>query len=650
MARAKRWEIPFVSLNGTECRIDIYEENWTGEVTELSTENPNAPGLPTAEPIFYEEENDEDLLKVVRAKTGYINLVELSYGDLAPLYSATDTQHYVEFYYGDRLDFSGYMQAQTFSDDWVACPRELSFPIQSPLAMLEGIKFSAVTSPQRKTLGQLLKEVITKLNASYENVVWPDVTPGLTSDVFSLTTISPYSGDFSPAVNDATTVYEPKDLKYFIEGLCNCYGWMVHDTPSTLFFTRFDYDGNYASVAVANLDTMTGKSTYIKNGGSLSDFDAAFDLYDDNGSESLVRPVKQVKLDYEGDFVKKRTIGIGHSAYLGYDVGGCYIAWMKSLSDEIAGPQLRDTNTFDYTGTIATLSQNGVNVVSICDPDEGNSDGRDYILVTDFGFSAEQELLTVRLHDIPKSVGGIGPEYHHLKIHQVWGELNNLGNDTEMEQWARKYYVRIKAGGKYAVWNSTYRRWSWQNSPGPLIELAFEQGIGHIPDRPAYTDGIRIYGFSGDTMEITFYAYDNRAYAPSSPLSVGFDEITLDLSKNAFTDYTDNETDSDTIPEAVGSPEEASVSMAFSYYRKNNHQVGDTLQSKFTTYPYLAQAQNRLVVKYRNIDDYPDYLYVVKWYDVWHDNWKWRMIARSFDPRNDAYTLTLHRSPVIENN
>ena len=35
MARGKRWTVPFVSLSGIECRVDIYDEGWTGEVTTL---------------------------------------------------------------------------------------------------------------------------------------------------------------------------------------------------------------------------------------------------------------------------------------------------------------------------------------------------------------------------------------------------------------------------------------------------------------------------------------------------------------------------------------------------------------------------------------------------------------------------------------
>ena len=69
MARAKRWTIPFKSLNGTDCRIDIYDEGYTDTAVELSPNNANAPGYAAAEPIFYEEDNSDNLLNVIRYKT-----------------------------------------------------------------------------------------------------------------------------------------------------------------------------------------------------------------------------------------------------------------------------------------------------------------------------------------------------------------------------------------------------------------------------------------------------------------------------------------------------------------------------------------------------------------------------------------------------
>ena len=93
----KRWTLPFMSLNGTECRVDIYKKNYTGsEVITLTG---------CAVPIEWSEDDDEDLLNVVRAKTGTLNVIEENYGDLQELYPSLSTDHYIEVYYGETIEY-----------------------------------------------------------------------------------------------------------------------------------------------------------------------------------------------------------------------------------------------------------------------------------------------------------------------------------------------------------------------------------------------------------------------------------------------------------------------------------------------------------------------------------------------------------------
>ena len=60
-----RWQMQFKSRSNVACKVDIYMRDYTGnDVTQLT-------GAET--PVSWDEDNDEDLLNVVRLKTGYIN-------------------------------------------------------------------------------------------------------------------------------------------------------------------------------------------------------------------------------------------------------------------------------------------------------------------------------------------------------------------------------------------------------------------------------------------------------------------------------------------------------------------------------------------------------------------------------------------------
>ena len=58
-----RWTIPFKNRDEQLCVINIYEEDWTGGVTEISDTNPNSIGYASDEPFTWEEDDDDEDLE-----------------------------------------------------------------------------------------------------------------------------------------------------------------------------------------------------------------------------------------------------------------------------------------------------------------------------------------------------------------------------------------------------------------------------------------------------------------------------------------------------------------------------------------------------------------------------------------------------------
>ena len=68
--RKLHWRVPFTSLNGAECRVEIYDEGCVGGVTDL---------VGGERPFTYEESGGTGWLDFVRYKTGYINIVRSNF-------------------------------------------------------------------------------------------------------------------------------------------------------------------------------------------------------------------------------------------------------------------------------------------------------------------------------------------------------------------------------------------------------------------------------------------------------------------------------------------------------------------------------------------------------------------------------------------
>lgn len=316
MARQKKWVIPFVSLNEISCHIDIYEEGWTGAVTAIAAGSNGTPGYASANAFTYEEDKSDDLLNdVVRFRTGYINLIEKKSGSLQGLYPTNPRQHYVEFYYGNRLDFTGYMQVQDFSNEWVACPRELSFAVTSPLGLLDQFNFSKIYPPESLTIGSLIDSALTALNAAYTRVVLPNINHAdLGQTLFSLI-VSPWNKDYHHSVTssspDVFMAAEP--FTTLFEGICKAFGWILHDTPNALVFTMFEYDDTYYYYPVGHV----GDTDYYQAtpGSSVSPLTNLFTLCDNQAQQSLIQPVSAIEINYGGDSLENMPISFQRTAF-----------------------------------------------------------------------------------------------------------------------------------------------------------------------------------------------------------------------------------------------------------------------------------------------------------------------------------------------
>ena len=292
MANLPKWTIPFVSLGGISCRADIYDttgEDYTGNPTVLI-------GQP--QPVTFDEETDDDLLLTVRTRTGYLNIIETAAQstDIEALKPTTNVSRKVKVWYGHELIFVGFMQAQSFENQWALPPRPMSFPIQSPLALMGDISMPAYSpsgdtnhqGPRMVKLCELLDDIITALNAKgaeYTKVIWPVMSMYLTREISSMV-VSPFNAD-----HDQTAISpelsKPQTCQYVMEGLCNCFGWMVHEafsgSDAVLVFTKFDHQLYYNICNVADIRTYSNVTTEPTAGTTQFDSENYFNPADNDG-------------------------------------------------------------------------------------------------------------------------------------------------------------------------------------------------------------------------------------------------------------------------------------------------------------------------------------------------------------------------------
>ena len=298
-----------MSRNGIACSVDIYEEGYTGiSVTTLTG---------SAEPFIYEEDDSNDLLDFVRVKTARLRVVEETYGTLEALHPTSPLHHYVVAKYGSEIVFTGYMECAEYSGEYVACPREIEFPVISPLGILGGMNFPTMTpegdilAPTCTTVGTLMQEVMNAINPyvegddsqpGYQWVMYPGsngnsgVANPWNNKIRSVA-VCPFNSSFKH-YSDISELYAPKSYQQFVEGLCTCLGWTVHDTPQGLIFVKYDDMGGMSKMAVSALNTASS-ATHVTQWTDQG-FTTFFANRDSNATHTVKRPLRAITFDVDG--------------------------------------------------------------------------------------------------------------------------------------------------------------------------------------------------------------------------------------------------------------------------------------------------------------------------------------------------------------
>lgn len=625
-----KWRISFKSLDNRTCRVDIYDlttPSYSGSTTEL---------IGAADPIVIDEDNDDDLITVIRSQSGYLNIVETSDTTAAieALKPPTNTSRRVELYVDSVLTWAGYMQAQTFDSPWVPSPRQMSFPIMSPLALTPDVDMPSYNPPSRVQLCKLLSDAIAQLNAkgaAISKVVWPQESKLLSEYVNSLV-VCPYNSEHDTTAQ-SPDLMKPDTVQYCIEGICNCFGWMVHDAPGMLIFTKFDGTGQYLEATPANLATYRSVSTASFTGSTSLTMTDYLTPADAQGVVSLLMPYEKIRLNYDGAVVKNAQFDFNHLTYVSEDsyMDTQFIAYFKSLTSELTGyspdGKLRETNQFNSANNM--LKYEGVNPC-VCGGVSSQNEGFLYIHWSNWGTVSEQSqiaydaaLFTVTFYERPTSSS------FFVRFDQAWGGfLPELKSDENHDR--PRVGIRLKCGDKWyhdnGSWTTTRPRSAVYN-------------FGQVTNVPA-----------GNPIEVQFFDASNQTQPQGLTqwdIYNLISDIHLETVDAIFSEY--RIVNKGYTELKIGEGEGRNIGdiyLGFNAYYHNTNMIGNTIiydhANWFTVYNYMLYSREQMCLKCRRTSTVLPYS--AKCGIISFAGFSWRLIAESINPWDDEVTVTLQRS------
>ena len=606
---ALRFNIPFESRNGTRCHIEIYDIRYTDTAVWLSVENPNSPAVPATQPITIEEEDSSDLLDVIRAKTGYLTLVEKQQGYLNSLYPETNDQCQVRVYYDGNLVFFGYIQAQSFENGYTASPRVLKFPISSPLGMMETHNLSNISQLADIKLGLCLDECLHE----YHDIILPrdllhDSEEGVNTPLqigINSRIVCPWNSDYNYGLSsdgEEVSPYAPVSYADLLTMFCNLYGLIAHDYGETVIFTKIDYTGVYARMLVGHLAEDDMDITDLPTGDSLLSIEDYFCQANDSSVESLVMPVGKITYNY-GEAIEKVSMDLSRSKFV---IRATDPRAANKGSVAVLNPQTNEFTSQFLSIDKSSWDQNHVSVLG-----EGDKEFVWIDVIT--GGSDEVELFSYTFVDVPDGISGARIE-------------SSLGG--------KHLKMQVLSGGKYLDEHG-----DWVDEP-TFLEIEFdEHGVCTTYD----------VGSNGRTVTLKFFIYSLDGVHGSFAIGA-IEKIELETYEDPIRRY---EIPNDTVKVVRfdnSSKEEVTVDMLI--HSANDNTAG-RISGAFilrNPYNYLSmsqQRQQRNLLAIQSTDIPLLYLYKLT---TTGSALKWRLVALNFEPWNDEYKITIHGSPTISNN
>lgn len=244
MSYGLKYTIPFQSLDGEDCVVEIHKRDYRGQATEL---------IASDTPFRVEVDSEEFMYAPLRLSTATLSVVGGDY--LQELFSTDHTQHRVDFLRGGILTWCGFIAPEVYTQDYSGEVFTYEVQCVSALTVLEFIPFTPEDEDGTGfiSLYNLIRRCIQAVGYPYASIIFPQTYRATAEGQPSAEVLKDMRVSQQNFVDEEG---KAMSLKEVLEEVCKFLHWTCTDWGGNLYFVDVDYRGPYIRHVGWMNDTM----------------------------------------------------------------------------------------------------------------------------------------------------------------------------------------------------------------------------------------------------------------------------------------------------------------------------------------------------------------------------------------------------------
>ena len=373
MAWNIHWQSIFTSYNGTHYAVNIYEQDYSGSIVQLTA---------AAEPFVTQEEDDDNIYTAIRPQTGYLRVIDTDGTLIESILPNTNTEKMVRLVTGsvvdnngvitftqdsgnDSIKWQGFLCAEAFTQPWDSNVKVLELPVKSLLASLSDAIIPSDNAYGNVNIAKMIVDALSSTNLTVDYVTIISDMNGSQADMLKVIIRLESLFDEQEICEESYSYNSLIGMSYsdILTGILSLYGLQARESGTKIIFAQYDCPdtvtlnveqyswGSINNIATGSTGTVDSSEIVTSNiidtfTFAGADNDATF--IPGATAVSVELPVKP----YESTFIKLPKTDEDNSSY---DLVRCDSAIIAVQEHQ---PRVNDVEIFNYYKYTYRYNQN----------------------------------------------------------------------------------------------------------------------------------------------------------------------------------------------------------------------------------------------------------------------------------------------------